>query len=111
MIKGLLDRIAKLESRVTLIETQNAAQKDEISKLNSNNVSTEWITVIGKKKMISENQMNLFSEQKEKKRRKIMLYFLEYRHQQQQRSRNQVTYEILEAIGISKAEQESAKIS
>ena len=40
VIKGLLDRIAKLESRVTLLETINAAQKEEISKLNNNNVST-----------------------------------------------------------------------
>ena len=46
MIKGLLDRIAKLESRLTLLETQNAAQNDKVSKLNNDNVSTEWRDIV-----------------------------------------------------------------
>ena len=51
---------------------KNATQKEEISKLNNNNVKTEWRDiVIGKKKAISESQMNLLnavrSEQNERK--------------------------------------------
>ena len=42
VIKGLLDRICKLESSFTLLQTQNAAQKEELLKLNNNNVSNEW---------------------------------------------------------------------
>ena len=75
VIKGLLDRIVNPESRLTLLETQNVAQKDEISKLNNNNVSTEWRDIeVGKKIIISENQMNqtllnaVWSEQKERKK-------------------------------------------
>jgi hypothetical protein len=81
VIKGILDRIAKLESKVKLLESENETQKEEISRLrnnlnnsnssNNSNVGTEWRDiVIGKNKKLTENQMNILSvvgaEQKER---------------------------------------------
>ncbi len=77
----ILDRIAKLESKVKLLESENETQKEEISRLrnnlnnsnssNNSNVGTEWREiVIGKNKKLTENQMNILSvvgaEQKER---------------------------------------------
>jgi hypothetical protein len=81
VIKGILDRIAKLESKVKLLESENETQKEEISRLRNNlnysnisnksNVGTEWRDiVIGKNKKLTDNQMNILSvvgaEQKER---------------------------------------------
>ena len=120
VINGLLDRKAKLESRVTLLETQNAAQKEEILKLNNNIVSTEWRDiVVGKKKMISENQMNILnaveSEQKERKKKDNVVLFgvptsKATKYEEREKEDENITFQILEVIGLSKAEQEAAKI-
>ena len=66
--KELLDRIAKFESRVTLIETQNSAQKEEISKLKHNNLSIELEKCeLLQFKRFKMNLLNAFgSEQKER---------------------------------------------
>jgi predicted RNase H-like nuclease (RuvC/YqgF family) len=69
VIDGLLEKVKRLEERVILLENQNSAQKQEISKLtnnlnnsNNSNTSTEWRDMlIGKRKNISENQINILS--------------------------------------------------
>ena len=50
VIKEILGKIATLENKVKLLEKENAAQKEEISKLRNGNSGTEWRDVlIGKK--------------------------------------------------------------
>ena len=66
VIDGLLEKVRRLEERVNLLEIQNSAQKQEISKLtnnsNNSNTSTEWRDMlIGKRKNISKNQLNILS--------------------------------------------------
>ena len=53
-------------------------KKEEISKLNNNNVSTECRDIFDCKKMISENQMNLLNAfgSEQKKRKKEEIYFV-----------------------------------
>ena len=56
VIKGILDRIAKLESKVKLLESENETQKEEISRLrnnsnnsnisNNSNAGTEWRDIL-----------------------------------------------------------------
>jgi hypothetical protein len=63
VIKGILDRIAKLESKVKLLESENETQKEEISRLrnnlnnsnisNNSNAGTEWrILLLAKTKSL-----------------------------------------------------------
>ena len=89
LIRQVFGRKAKLESKFTLLETQNEVGSEKKER---------------KKK----------EKRKTKERKEIMLHFLEYRHQQHLRTRNErknITSEFLEEIGISKAEQGTAKIS
>ena len=57
VIKEILDKIVKLENKVKLLESENAAQKEEILAMRNGNACTEWSDVlIGKKKKLQQNQ-------------------------------------------------------
>ena len=45
VIKGILDKIAALELKVKLLESENTAQKEEILALRNGNPCTEWRNV------------------------------------------------------------------
>jgi hypothetical protein len=74
VIKGILDKIASLESRVKLLESENKALKSEISTFRNGNPCTEWRDMLIGKKKISENQAIIInavgSEQNNRKSRK-----------------------------------------
>ena len=91
VIKGILDEIASLESKVKLLESENKAFKSEISTLRNGNPCTEWRDMLIGKKKIPENQAIIINEvgSEQINRRRITWYFLEYRHQKQQPRRNE----------------------
>jgi hypothetical protein len=70
VIKGILDRIAKLESKVKLLESENETQKEEISRLrnnlnnsnisNNSNVGTEWRDIVIAKKQKVNGESNQY---------------------------------------------------
>jgi hypothetical protein len=83
VISGILDRMATLENKIKLLESENATQKAEIAILKNNmNTSknlndkacTEWRDkFVGKKNKITENQITILnavgSEQKDRQNR------------------------------------------
>jgi hypothetical protein len=83
VISGILDRMATLENKIKLLESENATQKAEIAILKNNmNTSknfndkacTEWRDkLVGKKNKITENQITILnavgSEQKDRQNR------------------------------------------
>jgi hypothetical protein len=83
VISGILDRMATLENKIKLLESENATQKAEIAIL-KNNMNTsknfndkacpEWRDkLVGKKNKITENQITILnavgSEQKDRQNR------------------------------------------
>jgi antitoxin component of RelBE/YafQ-DinJ toxin-antitoxin module len=118
VIDWLLEKVRRLEERVILLENQNSAQKQEISKLTSNlnnsnnsNISTEWRDMlIGKRKNISENQINILSavgcEQKNRQNRErnVVLFGVPNStaatEEEREKEDEKTTREILEEIGL-----------
>ena len=118
VIDGLLEKVRRLEERVNLLEIQNSAQKQEISKLtnnlnnsNNSNTSTEWRDMlIGKRKNISENQLSILSavgcEQKNRQNweRNVLLFGVPNStaatEEEREKEDEKTTREILDEIGI-----------
>jgi hypothetical protein len=115
VIDGLLEKVRILEERVILLESQNSAQKQEISELtnnsNNSNTSTEWRDMlIGKRKNISENQVNILSavgcEQKNRQNRErnVVLFGVSNStaatEGEREKEDEKTTREILEEIGV-----------
>ena len=123
VIKEILRRLAELENKVKIIESENAAQKEEISKLknnlNNSNISinnkkhTEWSDIVmGNNKKLTENQINILnvvgSEQKERQSRKYNVILLGVPEsnattdEERTKEDEATTFEILEEIGMEK---------
>ena len=120
VIKGILDKIASLESKVKLLESENKALKSEISKLSNGNPCTEWRDMLIGKKNISENQAIIInavgSEQNNRKSREnnVVLFGVPTSKAATEEERVKedeiITREILNEIGVPMDEQEAAKI-
>jgi len=120
VIKGILDKIASLESKVKLLESENKALKSEISTLSNGNPCTEWRDMLIGKKKISENQAIIInavgSEQNNRKSREnnVVLFGVPTSKAATEEERVKedeiITREILNEIGVPMDEQEAAKI-
>jgi uncharacterized coiled-coil protein SlyX len=118
VIDGLLEKVRRLEERLTLLESQNSAQKQEISKLthnmnnsNNSNTSTEWRDMlIEKRKNISENQVNNLSavgcekKNRQNRERNVVLFGVPNSTaatvKEREKEDVKTTREILEEIGL-----------
>ena len=111
VIKEILNRIATLESKVKLLESENAAQKEEILKLRNGNACTEWRDVlIGKKKKLSENQRTIVNAveteriDRDNRGKNVVLFGVPtstaLSDEEREREDETTAYEILKEIGM-----------
>ena len=126
VIEELVARLDSLESKVKLLETENKAQKFEISRLtkysnNNSNTCTEWRDkLIGNRNKKTEKQIDILnavgSEQKERqlKERNVVLFGVPIsgaKTDEERENEDKTTIlEILEEIGIEENERKYVKI-